>query len=106
MDQCFEVKGSIKQEDLLQVALPEDFNETSLIRMMQSMIVYETAFLDGASLLESTHQCIFLWDGSWSNLTQAGELGQALLSYSKSLIKSLGHVHQAVLVSDIYEGII
>jgi hypothetical protein len=65
MDQCFNVKCSIKTEDLLNAKFPDTFTESTAIKIIQALIVQETAFVDGASYLESTHQCIFLWEGSW-----------------------------------------
>lgn len=65
MDQCFGVTTSIKTEDLLKAEFPEHFSEHTAVRIMQALLVQECAFLDGASYLESTHQCIFMWEGSW-----------------------------------------
>ena len=65
MDQCFGVTCSIKTEDLLKAEFPKDFTHSTCIKIMQALLVQECAFLDGASFLESTHQCIFLWERSW-----------------------------------------
>ena len=65
MDQCYGVTGSIKTLDLLETKFPDDFTHTAAIKIMQALFVQETGFLDGASFLESTHQCIFMWEGAW-----------------------------------------
>ena len=65
MDQCFNLTCSIKTSDLLQAKFPDEFTNKAALKIMISLIVQEMAFLDGASYLESTHQCIFMWEGSW-----------------------------------------
>ena len=65
MDQCYGVTCSIRTEDLLKANFPEKFPYSSAVKIMQALLVQETAFLDGASYLESTHKCVFLWEGSW-----------------------------------------
>ena len=85
MDQCCGVTGSMKLEDLLNVPYPEEgINVTTAIRLFQGLMIYEAAFLDGASIMESINQCIFSWEGSWSTLRDraAGStIERAVLAY-------------------------
>lgn len=104
MDQCFGISCSVKVDDLLQVKIPEDNLPTLALQLFQSLIIYEVAFLDGASLLESTHQCILVWDQSWKDFKPNSNIyEEALFVYSKSLHKSLAYIHNSILNSDVYE---
>ena len=105
MDQCYGVTCSIRIEDLLRAEFPEPFTLTTVLKILQSMIVHETSFLDGASYLESTHQCVFMWEGSWANVAtrEQGLAERVLMSYVKSLDRSLASVNQIVMTSDIHE---
>lgn len=112
MDQCCGLKGSLKEEDLFNVAYPaEGIPLTTVVKLFQSLFIYEAAFLDGASLMESINKCIFSWEGSWSGLEKraallgsAGLADRAVLAYCKSLVFTTGCQFKAVLAADIYEG--
>lgn len=105
MDQCYGIQGSMKIEDLLSPTLSTQLNDEVLAKLLKTLVVQETAFLDGASLLESTHQCIFAWEGSWSGLLKKnGQHERAVVAFCKALTKSMGHVSKAVMAADIYEG--
>lgn len=106
MDQCYGVTCSIRIEDLLRATFPSDFTLNTTLQILQSLLVHETSFLDGASYLESTHQCVFMWEGAWANVAARpqGLPERVLLAYVKSLDRSLAHVSKAVLTADIYEG--
>mmetsp|Transcript_18974 Transcript_18974/g.18300 ORF Transcript_18974/g.18300 Transcript_18974/m.18300 type:complete len:808 (+) Transcript_18974:130-2553(+) len=104
MDQCYNIKSSIKTEDLLKVNFPNEFKESAAVKIMKALIVQETAFLDGASSLESTHQCIFMWNGSWDSLKERTSLSdRVILAFVKSMDRSLSNVTKGVLAADIYE---
>jgi len=112
MDQCCGLKGSLKEEDLFNVAYPtEGIPLTTVVKLFQSLFIYEVAFLDGASLMESINKCIFSWEGSWSGLEKraamlgtAGLADRAVLAYCKSLVFTTGCQFKAILAADIYEG--
>lgn len=108
MDQCCGVTGSMKLDDLLAVHYPETgLTPTVVVKLFQSLMVYEAAFLDGASIMESINQCIFSWAASWTALEElAAEsvLHRAVLAYCKSVIFTTGCEFKAVLAADIYEG--
>jgi hypothetical protein len=104
MDQCYNIKSSIKTEDLLKVTFPTEFKESAAVKIMKSLIVQETAFLDGASYLESTHQCIFMWNGTWDSLKERTTLSdRVILAFVKSLDRSLSNITKGVLAADVYE---
>ena len=113
MDQCYGVTCSIKVEDLLKIEFPSNYSANIVLKILQSLFVQEIAFLDGASYLESTHQCIFMWEGAWKNISEKHIdiensphylEDRIMLSYAKSLDKSLSHVTRCVMAADIYEG--
>lgn len=102
MDQCCDMTFSIKTEDLMKVSFPENFTNTMAVQIMQSLIVEELAFLDGASYLESTHQCVFMWEGSWDSLkNREGKTlaDEVILAYVKSLDRSLSHSNKGMPLS-------
>ena len=105
MDQCYGMTCSLKVEDLLKVDFPSAFDAASAAKLLKTMIINETSYLDGASFLESTHQCILLWEGAWANFADKSTLvHKILLAYMKSLDRSLSHVSRGVLAADIFEG--
>lgn len=112
MDQCCGLKESLKEEDLFNVAYPaEGIPLTTVVKLFQSLFIYEAAFLDGASLMESINKCIFSWEGSWSGLEKraallgsAGLADRAVLAYCKSLVFTTGCQFKAVLAADINES--
>ena len=105
MDQCYGVTCSIQMETLLRATFPATFTLGTARKILQSLFVHETSFLDGASYLESTHQCVFMWEGAWANVASRGPglPERALLAFVKSLDRSLMHVNSGVLASDVYE---
>ena len=113
MDQCCGLTGSMKQEDLLRVDFPADqcIPASTAVKVMQSLFIYESAYLDGASLMESIQQCIFCWEGSWAALearaaaaSNGGAVERALLAYAQSVVLSVSYQFKAVMAADIYEG--
>jgi len=105
MDQCYGVTCSIQVETLLRATFPATFTLGTARKILQSLFVHETSFLDGASYLESTHQCVFMWEGSWADVASRSPAlpERVLLAFVKSLDRSLMHVNSSVLTADIYE---
>jgi len=112
MDQCFQLQGSMRAEDLLNPELPAEVTLDTVCKILHILISYEAAFYDGASVLESVHGCIYLWDGSWQHLqlraaqtSSASEKAavQSLLAYCMALHASAWSTSHAVLEADIYE---
>ena len=112
MDQCFQLRGSVRVEDLLNPTLPSEITPDIVWKIMKILVSYEVAFYDGASVLESTHNCIYMWEDSWCHLqsritittsSQERAVLQALLVYCKSLYSSLWDASQAILEADIFE---
>lgn len=104
MDQCFGLTCSLKTEDLLDVKIPQQISTESVLKFLSILFTYETAFLDGASLLESTHKCVFLWEESWLKDRFSTPLEKCMVNYCRSLNKSLSHLNSGILAADIYEG--
>lgn len=105
MDQCMGLQGSIQTKDLLTPDIPSGgYSMASALNILQILMVYESSFLGGASVLESTHNCIYLWEGSWTKLEGYEGLPQRIiLAYCRSLHQSLRNYTKLVLDVDIYE---
>ena len=104
MDQCYNTSITVTTEDLLTPTFPASFTFQMCAKLIKILLVYETAFLEGASVLESTHQCVFLWPGSWPHLSlRRGLPERVLLAYSRSLSRSIDNLSKGVLDADIYE---
>lgn len=112
MDHCYGITTTMNSEELLYYNYNSDDsgnNRTipigTVVRLLQSLLVYESAFIDGASLMESILQCVLCWEKSWDSLAIVDGLGErALLLYVKSLSLSSNYIFSAVLDADIYEG--
>ena len=105
MDQCYKMSpASINTDHLMHVQLPEALTLEMVIKILRILIVYEAALADGASVLESTHQCILLWEGSWDSFPSRSLLERALLVYCKSLNVSLNRLCHGISEADIFEG--
>lgn len=105
MDQCYRMSpASIDTEHLMHVQWPEVLTMEMVIKILQILIVYEAALADGASVLESTHQCILLWEGSWDSSPSLNLSERALLVYCKSLNVSLNRLCHGISEADIFEG--
>ena len=118
MDQCCGFDMSKKDDDLLNPkTLPDTININHVMKIIKKLISYEAAYLDGASVLETTHHCIYVWDKSWEHLElRISSLNlrkgkddseyialECLLVYCQSLHASLWHASRIVLDADIYE---
>ena len=113
MDSCYQLEGSCNKEELLNPSnIPEGpISFDVLLKILKILFIFESAFLDGASVIESTHNCVYLWEGSWvhleSRIENFGEVNSlaevALLRYCKSLHQSLFRVSHSILEADVYE---
>lgn len=108
MDQCCGLTGSIVTSELLENGCkPVDkMSHEALASLLQVLFVYEASFLDGASLMETVHQCSLMWYDSWPLLEKKEEhlTVKIVLTFIKSLTHSLGSVFNGVMAADIYEG--
>ena len=105
MDQCFNMpSSSINTDKLMNVEVPDSFNFSIATKVLQILLVYEAALCDGASVLESTHQCILLWEGSWAMFPTQTLAQRTVLAYCKSLNLSLNRLCNGVAEADIFEG--
>ncbi len=106
MDQCYGIKPEDKVDNILSAekVLAEELDATRLLILLKSLFVYEVAFLDGASLLESTHQCIFLWEKSWQHLLSRNSLyDRIMVIYGQAMCRSLKYISNSILDGDIYQ---
>lgn len=107
MDQCCGLTGSVVTSELIENGCKpvDDLSLSSLASLLQVLFVYETSFLEGGSLMETVHQCVYLWRDSWPILESKEKFPvQIVATFVKSLSHSLGSVFTGVLAADIYEG--
>lgn len=107
MDQCYNLNIHDKtNEDLFKIEVPLCITLRDVTAIIKSLIALEVAFLQGFSLMETTHNCVLLWHQSWPYLAQDSSLeSRILLAFSKSLVKTLGRIFTLVTSADIYEGL-
>jgi hypothetical protein len=110
MDPCYALKGPVILEDVLKPVFPPTFDDKALLLLLQSLTIQQAAFFDGYSVLETTHQCIFLWEGSWEwilakdNDSISLPLRSWLLAFVESLTKSLSCASKGIIDADVFEG--
>lgn len=103
MDPCYGIKGQ-KFDDLIASRMENSLSYQDILIIFRELFIREVAYLDGASLLESVNQCIYIWPQSWKLLEeQDGIPSKVLLNYSKSVIATITLIHQSVLTADIFE---
>jgi hypothetical protein len=69
MDQCCGLTGSQRTEDLVDLGIsPEPLSLLRAVKVCQCLLIYEAAFLDGASLMESVNQCKLAWAAAWPQM--------------------------------------
>jgi len=105
MDQCYQMPSTaFDTAALMRLQVPETLSYAMAVKILQITFVYEAALVDGASALESTHQCILLWEGSWASFPVETLPQRALLAYCKSLNLSLNCLCNGISEADIFEG--
>ena len=109
MDQClgyYEFFHDTKNfPKLFDVILSNKFCEDLVLTFFVTSLKNEIAFLNGDSLMESTHKNILMWQ----QFLDSEGVGDMLLLdsiklYSMSLLQSMEAVFSLVLTADIYEG--
>ena len=82
-------------------------NYDDLFNILQKIFILEVGFIDGASLLESTHLCKYLWIEEYEKKSARRDLGadcgSILDMYCFSLKKGLEQYVEAVLACNIFE---
>lgn len=102
-DLACSLQGTSNIQDIL--ATPIDLALDDLLGIFKKLLIYEVAFLDGASFLESTHQCIFLWPASWATLEANPSFpSRCIQIYSQQTLKILFYIHRSILDADIHQG--
>lgn len=103
MDSCYGVTGPIQVDDILNEAMPSMISPEDALLCMQRLVLCEMSYANGASMIETFKNCIFMWPQLWPRLEECGDMGKILLAFIKSLASSTGIFHKFVLGSDIYE---
>ena len=97
------IQGTSNIQDIL--TTPIDLTLQDLLCAFKKLLIHEVAFLDGASFLESTHQCIFLWPASWTTLLNHPVFNsQCAHAYCKQTLKILFYIHRSIVDADIHQG--
>lgn len=106
MDQCTNVDvGKKTVDELFHIAVPSDAGLPDLLPVFMKMMVAEVSFLQGYSVIESTHTSVLLWPQSWKHL-QAQEsslVARLLLAYGQCSLKTLSHLFNYITTAEIYE---
>lgn len=106
MDQCTNVNvGKKTVDELFHIAVPSDAGLPDLLPVFMKMMVAEVSFLQGYSVIESTHTSVLLWPQSWKHL-QAQEsslVARLLLAYGQCSLKTLSHLFNYITTAEIYE---
>ena len=106
VDPCYGINGTTSLRTMLTyypVSCP--LPHATVARLLQSLFVYESVLLDGTSLMDSIHNCIFTWKQGWESLeTHSNETEKLICSFSKSIVKTATHIFGLVLAADVYEG--
>lgn len=108
MDQCANLAiGKKKQSELFHVELPADMTLYDLVPIFMKMMILESAFLQGYSLIESTHNCVLMWPQAWKHLeTDSSLIARLLVTYGKSSLKTVSRLFSFITTTEIYEGIL
>lgn len=103
-DPCFNIQPPLSIDEIVTSNIPSEMSEFDVIRVLKTLIINETAFLDGASLLESINQCVFAWPQAWNMLTSNDNTeGRVLAAYCRDLVSSSSLIISSTLSADIYE---
>lgn len=108
MDQRFNLSSTCQnQDDILNLQchkLSDDFNRQTLASLLKSLIPLEVAYMDGFSVLETTHNCIGLWEKTWNFPIQPENLFWSIfITYCKATNQTINYVKSAILDAEIYE---
>lgn len=92
--------------DLYAVSIPSEMSVDALIPIFVKMITLEISFLQGYSIIESTHNCVLMWPQSWRHLEQNSTLvSRLLLAFAQSNLKTVSRWLSFFTTSEVYEGI-
>lgn len=101
MDPCYGMTRPYRFEDVVRSCVPCDMSEEVSLAVLSQLLTREVSFLDGASLIESINQCVFVWPDAWSVPTSSS--GEVVMYYGRELVRSLSDVVRGVLDADIFE---
>lgn len=105
MDQCTNVNvGKKTVDELFHIDIPSDAKLPDLLPVFMKMMVAEVSFLQGYSVIESTHTSVLLWPQSWKHLqSQESLVARLLLTYGQCSLKTLSHLFNYITTAEIYE---
>lgn len=105
MDHCCGLTGEVDMQTLLRIQYEGPLTPDHACKLIAVLINFEVAYYEGASILESTHQCKLLWPESWSTFseTHTDVLSRVVLLYSKLTYLSLSFSHRGIIAADVYE---
>lgn len=107
MDQCFGINLPSKTiKDLYVIDTSRDtLSFKTVLHVCETLFSYEIQVLQGLPILESTHECVLMWEESWSYLAESPLLqAKILLLFGQSTVKSIGSLFSFILNCDIFEG--
>jgi hypothetical protein len=107
MDQCFNF-AQLHEMTVSQLFDPLVFSNASFKDVLGLFIFLEKNeinFLNGSSIMESTHRCSFMWKTTLDRSRNfSGRIMSLLFLYSKCVLKTMSMIMASMLSADIYEG--
>jgi len=104
MDQCVNLPISVTVDNIFSTRIPSKPSVSFCVSLMMQVLRFENSFMSGASVFESTHQCLLLWQRTWNQDAQLDCNGQAVVLFCRLVNKELALYNNLVLHEDIFEG--
>lgn len=103
LDPFYDLKGPLTIDQLIIPIFPSNLDDNIIIQLFMRLFCFEVSYLNGGSLLETTHSCKFLWKQSWPYFNETNSYHSKILVYIKSLMKSLYHLTKTIVDVDLFE---
>lgn len=90
--------------DVRSGAIDLDPSLDSILETMRYLCISELAWMDGAGLLESLYQCLYMFKEAREQLAKPDSVAaKALLLYVQATAKTCAHITQVIRNADLYE---
>lgn len=105
MDQCCDLDlQHVAYDDLFHVHLPQQLDADLLSNTLEAMLAQLVMFLNGGSVLDTTHQCVLLWAEGQRRIEHNTALpARALWLFAGGVTQAVRCVFECVLLADIFE---
>ncbi len=108
MDQCTPYVAKLHESrvsTMFNTIIPEGPEHLpQLLSELQHLYSMQLMFVNGYSLMETTHQYVNVWPQSWTSLSQSHSFNhQLVLTVGQCIARTLSSVYNGILSADIYE---